>query len=107
MEGTRMGEASATQVAQPTGEAGARQQARSMVYWWAFTTPEKFLVLFFLLMLPLVNPCVHGDGVGYYAYVRSLLIHHNLRFEQEWLAGNPTFVSGQVDRNGHLRADRY
>ncbi len=64
-------------------------------------------MLLFLLTLPLVNPWVRGDGVGYYAYVRSLLIDHNLRFEEEWLAGNPTFISGRVDRNGQLRADQY
>jgi len=33
----------------------------------------------FLCTLPLVNPIVHGDGVGYYAYVRAPLIDHNFR----------------------------
>src|SRR5205807_273115 len=73
----------------------------------ALSLPEKFLLLLFLLSLVLVNPWVRGDGVGYYAYVRSLLIDHNLRFEEEWLAGNPTFVGGRVDHNGQLRADQY
>jgi hypothetical protein len=35
------------------------------------------LLIFFLCTLPLVNPIVHGDGVGYYAYVRAPLIEHN------------------------------
>ncbi|PYU14113.1 MAG: hypothetical protein DMG29_10415 [Acidobacteria bacterium] len=73
----------------------------------ALSLPEKFLLLLFLLSLVLVNPWVRGDGVGYYAYARSLLIDHNLRFEEEWLAGNPTFVGGRVDHNGQLRADQY
>ena len=76
-------------------------------HWRAFSGSERFLVLLFLLTLPLVNPWVHGDGVGYYAYVRSVLINHTLRFEEEWLAGNPTFVGGRVDHNGQLRADQY
>ena len=41
----------------------------------------RILLLLFLCTLPLVNPIVHGDGVGYYAYVRAPLIQHNLRFE--------------------------
>ena len=39
------------------------------------------LALVFVLTLPLVNPLVHGDGVGYYAYLRAPLIQHNFRFE--------------------------
>ena len=53
---------------------------------------EKILALIFLCSLPLVNPWVRGDGVGYYAYVRSLLIDHDLHFDDEWLAANPTRV---------------
>ena len=34
------------------------------------------LVILFLCTLPLVNPIVHGDGVGYYAYVRAPVIHN-------------------------------
>ena len=30
----------------------------------------RILVILFLCTLPPVNPIVHGDGVGYYAYVR-------------------------------------
>lgn len=68
---------------------------------------EKLLLLVFLLTLPLVNPWVRGDGVGYYAYVRSLLIDHNLRFENEWRAGNSTFVMNRVDSNGAFRPEQY
>ncbi len=67
----------------------------------------KLLLCLFLLSLPMVNPWVRGDGVGYYAYVRSLLINHDLRFEDEWKSGNPSFVMNRVDESGHLRADQY
>jgi hypothetical protein len=60
-----------------------------------------------MLTLPLVNPWVRGDGVGYYAYLHSLLIDHDLRFEDEWLAGNPSFVMNRVDASGRLRPDQY
>jgi len=44
----------------------------------------RILLILFLCTLPLVNPIVHGDGVGYYAYIRAPLIQHNLRFEEDW-----------------------
>lgn len=68
---------------------------------------EKVLWLLFLLTLPLVNPWVRGDGVGYYAYVRSLLIDHDLNFENEWRAGNSTFALPKVDESGRLRPEVY
>lgn len=68
---------------------------------------QTVLGLVFLLTLPLVNPWVRGDGVGYYAYVRSLLIDGDLHFENEWLAANPTFLMSRVDASGHLKADQY
>jgi len=68
---------------------------------------SKALVLLFLVTLPLVNPWIRGDGVGYYAYVRSLLIDHDLRFEDEWLAGNSFFVQSRLDSSGALRGDLY
>src|SRR6266851_653547 len=57
----------------------------------------KLLFLIFLLTLPLVNPWVRGDGVGYYAYVRSALIDHDLRFENDYLAANDSFVFAHID----------
>jgi hypothetical protein len=67
----------------------------------------SLLVLLFFFTAPLVNPWVRGDGVGYYAYARSLLIDHDLRFEEEWQAANPSFRLGRVDSNNQLRADQY
>ncbi len=52
---------------------------------------EKLMILIFLVTLPLANPWVRGDGVGYYAYVRSLLIEKSLNFEKDWQHGNDSF----------------
>ena len=54
----------------------------------------------FLLTLPLSNPWVRGDGVGYYAYLRSALIDHDLRFENDYLAANQSFVFSMSMRKG-------
>lgn len=70
-------------------------------------TAVGILLVIFLLSLPFVNPWVRGDGVGYYAYARALLIQHNLRFEADWLAANPSFREARVDSSGHLRTDQY
>jgi hypothetical protein len=67
-----------------------------------FADHEKLLFFMFLLTLPLSNPWVHGDGVGYYAYLRSALIDHDLRFENDYLAANESFVISRVDEQGHL-----
>jgi hypothetical protein len=68
---------------------------------------QTTLLLLFLLTLPLVNPWVRGDGVGYYAYIRSLLIDGDLHFENEFLAGNSTFVLPKLDEQGRLRGDLF
>ena len=57
----------------------------------------RILLILFLCTLPLVNPIVHGDGVGYYAYVRAPLIQHNLRFEEDWRRANESFRQAHVD----------
>lgn len=72
-----------------------------------FSACEKFLLVLFLFSLPLINPWVRGDGVGYYAYVRSVLIDHDLRFENDWLAGNSSFVRARTDAHGRLLPDQY
>ena len=48
-----------------------------------------------------------GDGVGYYAYVRSLLIERNLNFEEDWKHGNDSFVMGRLDLNGRIVGSEY
>jgi hypothetical protein len=68
---------------------------------------EKILLAIFCLSLPLSNPWVRGDGVGYYAFGRSLLIEHNLNFEKDWLAANTSFRMGRTDSGGSVLADQY
>jgi hypothetical protein len=63
---------------------------------------EKLLVLVFVLSLPLSNPWVRGDGVGYYAYVRSMLIEGRLDFAKDWQHGNESFVMGRLDEQGRV-----
>lgn len=74
---------------------------------FTFDGYEKVLILLFLLSLPLVNPWVRGDGVGYYAYARALVVDHNLRFEPDWRHANPSFRYGRVDGQGHILASEY
>lgn len=80
-------------------ERGERRPWRKRYVFW--------LTALFVLTLPFVNPWVRGDGVGYYAYVRALLIHHNLNFEEDWLHGNASFVEGRVDPSGQILASQY
>jgi hypothetical protein len=72
-----------------------------------FAAYPKLLFVLFLMTLPLANPWVRGDGVGYYSYLRSALIDHDLRFENDYLAGNDSFVQSRVDEHGHLLPDQY
>ena len=68
---------------------------------------ERTLVVVFLLTLPLINPWVRGDGVGYYAFARALLIEHQLKFEKDWLAANQTFRMGRTDAAGRILPGAY
>jgi hypothetical protein len=65
------------------------------------------LCLLFLLSLPLANPYVHGDGVGYYAYARAVLIQGDLRFEEDWRRANEGFAQARIGADGELQADQY
>jgi hypothetical protein len=50
----------------------------------SISSAEKTLIVLFLLTLPFVQHRVAGDGIGYYAYARSVLIDHNLQFKGDW-----------------------
>ncbi|HTV60779.1 MAG TPA: glycosyltransferase family 39 protein [Verrucomicrobiae bacterium] len=63
---------------------------------------EKALFLIFVLSLPLANPWVRGDGVGYYAYARALLIEHRLDFTKDWQHGNESFTMGRIGADGRI-----
>ena len=65
---------------------------------------ERALLALFLLSLPLVNPWVRGDGVGYYAYARAPLIEHSLDFTHDYQAANESFREGRLDESGQPKA---
>ncbi len=71
------------------------------------TKYERSLVLLFIATVPLSNPWVRGDGVGYYAFARSLLIEHRLDFTQDWLRANTSFRMGRVDAEDHIRPEEF
>ena len=71
------------------------------------TRYPRILFILFLCSFPLINPIVHGDGVGYYAYARAPLIQHNLHFEQDWLHANLLFSKSRTLPNGQLSAAEY
>ncbi len=64
---------------------------------------EHILVFLFLLSLPLINPWIRGDGVGYYAFARAPLIEHSLDFERDYLNANSGFREHRVDETGHVK----
>lgn len=63
--------------------------------------PERLLLLVFLLSLPLLNPWVRGDGVGYYAFARAPLIEHSLDFTHDYQHANESFRENRLDPNGN------
>lgn len=72
-----------------------------------FTKYERFLVLLFFLTLPLCNPWVRGDGVGYYAFGRAMLIDGNLDFTKDWLDANSSFRMGRVSPDGNINQNQF
>jgi Dolichyl-phosphate-mannose-protein mannosyltransferase len=52
------------------------------------------------MSLPLMNPWIRGDGVGYYAFARALLIEHRLDFQRDYQSGNAAFRDARLDENG-------
>ena len=67
-------------------------------------SPRKFSLLIVLVLLvvslPLVNPWVRGDGVGYYAFARALLIQHNLDFAADYQHANQGFREARLASDG-------
>jgi hypothetical protein len=62
---------------------------------------DRILLLFFVLSLPLINPWIRGDGVGYYALARAPLIQHNLDFARDYQYANAGFRERRLDENGN------
>jgi hypothetical protein len=71
------------------------------------TKNDWILIALFLATLPLMNPWVRGDGVGYYAFVRALLIEHRLDFTKDWLFANSSFRMRRVDANDQLTPEQF
>lgn len=67
----------------------------------------RILLLLFIVTLPLVNPWVRGDGVGYYAYIRSMLIEHKLDFQNDWREANLSFTMGKVHEDGQVDESQF
>jgi hypothetical protein len=77
----------------------------------SFSRYEKTLLFLFLLTLPFVHPAVEGDGVGYYAYLRSPLIDHNFQFSSDFkdpknellsIYLDKHFIPNPITKTGHL-----
>jgi hypothetical protein len=74
------------------------------------TKYEKLLAVMLLLTLSMVRPWIHGDGRGYYAFARALLLQHNLDFSLDWYKGyethpefaDPSFRQKYLTPNGHI-----
>lgn len=64
---------------------------------------EFLLLVLFLLSLPLLNPWIRGDGVGYYAFARALLVQHNLDFAKDYLSANASFRDARLDESGSIK----
>src|SRR6266704_7021426 len=62
--------------------------------------PPRIMLILFLVSLPLANPWVRGDGVGYYAFARALLIQHNLNFEPDYQHANQGLRGARLDAAG-------
>jgi hypothetical protein len=65
---------------------------------------ERWLLVLFLVSLPLVNPWVRGDGVGYYAFARAPLIEHSLDFTRDYQSANAGFRDARLDENGQPKS---
>jgi len=66
---------------------------------------ERLLLVLFLFSLPMLNPWVRGDGVGYYAFARAPLIQHNLDFTRDYQEANISFRENRLDKNGQPTAE--
>src|ERR1700741_1387864 len=62
--------------------------------------PPRVMLVLLLFSLPLVNPWVRGDGVGYYAFARALLIQHNLDFTADYQHANQGFREARLGSDG-------
>ena len=78
-------------------ESGAEPNAHKTSRVWPLVRPERWLLGLFLMSLVLMNPWVRGDGVGYYAFARAVLIQRNLDFTADYNAANASFRDERLD----------
>jgi MFS family permease len=62
--------------------------------------PPRIMLILLLVSLPLMNPWVRGDGVGYYAFARALLTQRNLDFVPDYQHANQGFREARLDNAG-------
>jgi hypothetical protein len=62
----------------------------------------RSLAILFLVTSVFVLPYLRGDGNGYYAWLRSPVIDHDLQFRDEFAHGDPAFLATVFDANGNL-----
>src|SRR5438874_9068980 len=62
--------------------------------------PPRILLAVLLVSLPLLNPWVRGDGVGYYAFARAPLIQRNLDFAPDYQHANEGFREARLSAEG-------
>ncbi len=74
---------------------------------WKPSRSEWILLALFLVTLPLINPWVRGDGVGYFAFDRALVMEHSLDFRKDWQGANDSFRMGRVDDRGNIFPDQF
>src|SRR3954469_6496866 len=74
----------------------------------------QWLAVLLLLSTLAVLPYLRGDGNGYYAWLRSPVIDHDLQFGDEFARGDPAFLQtvfapdgsylpGMITETGYLR----
>jgi hypothetical protein len=79
----------------PEGAASAGRPARARAARTAGRLPGWYRWVLWALMLatvPAINAHVRSDGNAYYAYVRSLVIDHDLHFDNEYARAEPIFA---------------
>jgi hypothetical protein len=71
----------------------------------AFRSPEAALIVLFILSIFIVTPYLRGDGVGYYAWLRSPIFDGDLQFVNEYRHGDPSFLSNTFNTSGEIKSD--
>ncbi len=63
----------------------------------------RWLLLGFVLSLAFVNPYVRGDGNGYYAWLASAVVDHDLDFANQYRHADPLFQTLVFQPDGQER----